>query len=75
MDLDVTPEWDFGPDSAGEASAVQASSSGAGPMGFTGAGSKRGATPAGLTALVRDGLGEGPRAPMMPSTWNPDEDR
>jgi PPE-repeat protein len=60
MDLDVTPEWES-----------SASDSGAGPMGFTGAVSSAGARPAGLTAVS----GDGARAPMLPSTWSPDEKR
>jgi hypothetical protein len=64
MDLDVAPEWESG-----------VSDSGAGPMGFTGAVSRAGATPAGLTVATRDEFGDGARAPMLPSTWNPDEKR
>jgi hypothetical protein len=60
MDLDVAPEWESG-----------ASDSGAGPRGFTGAVSRAGTTPVGLTAVS----GDGARAPMLPSTWNPDENR
>lgn len=61
MDLDVSPEWESG-----------ASESGAGPMGFTGAVSRTGTTPAGLAAARSDEFGDGARAPMLPSTWNPD---
>jgi len=64
MDLGVAPEWESG-----------ASDSGAGPMGFTGAVSRAGTPPVGLTAVPSDEFGEGARAPMMPSTWNPDENR
>lgn len=74
MDLDVTPEWESGP-GPDDASSARASSSGAGPMGFTGAVSRAGATPAGLTALADDDFGEGPRAPMIPGTWHPGENR
>lgn len=74
MDLDVTPEWESGSD-PDDASSAQASSSGAGPTGFTGAVSRAGATPAGLTALAGDDFGEGPRAPMIPGTWHPGENR
>ncbi|SHW03453.1 PPE family protein [Mycobacteroides abscessus subsp. abscessus] len=64
MDLDVSPEWESG-----------ASGSGAGPMGFTGAVSRTGTTPVGLTTTRSDEFGDGARAPMLPSTWSPDDDR
>lgn len=60
MDLDVTPEWES-----------SASDSGAGPVGFTGAVSRAGTNPVGLTAARSDEFGDGARAPMLPSTWNP----
>jgi len=72
MDLDVTPEWDSGPDPDDDASAARASNHGAGPMGFTGAVSRSGATPTGLTTLAPDQFSDGARAPMLPGTWNPD---
>ncbi|WP_418002153.1 PPE family protein [Mycobacterium sp. PDNC021] len=72
MDLDVTPEWDSGPVPDDEASSVRASNHGADPVGFTGAVSRSGATPAGLTALAPDQFSDGTRAPMLPGTWNPE---
>ncbi len=74
MDLDVTPEWESGPD-PDDASSVRASSSGAGPMGFTGALSRADARPMGLTAVAGGEFGDGARAPMLPSTWSPDGNR
>jgi len=47
-----------------------ASDAGAGPLGFAGAAPKSDAAQAaGLATLTREGLSDGPRVPMMPSTW------
>ncbi|MGV0815101.1 PPE domain-containing protein [Mycolicibacterium boenickei] len=45
---------------------------GAGPLGFAGVRDKPDATTTGLTALGDAGFGDGPTAPMLPSTWDPD---
>ncbi|MUL44785.1 PPE family protein [Mycobacterium sp. CBMA293] len=73
MDLEVVPDWDAAADSAADATSARASSTGAGPMGFTGTVPRAGAAAVGLTELARDEFTDGVRAPMMPSTWNPDE--
>jgi PPE-repeat protein len=51
-----------------------ASDQGAGPVGFAGT-VRRDVAPraAGLTALAGDEFGGGPREPMLPGTWDPDE--
>lgn len=51
---------------------VTASTSGAGPMGFSGTVSKDAARAAGLTTLDGDSFGGGPKSPMLPGDWNPD---
>jgi hypothetical protein len=44
---------------------------GAKPLGFTGtAPTKTAAAPVGLSVLADDAFGGGPRAPMMPGTWD-----
>ncbi|MEB4211664.1 PPE family protein [Mycobacterium sp. 94-17] len=59
---------DLGPDESS-----LASDAGAGPLGFAGAAAKSDAVQAaGLATLTRDGLSDGPRVPMMPSTWDRD---
>ena len=50
-----------------------ASDRGAGPQGFTGTARQDAAGPAGLTALGGGAFGSGPTTPMMPSTWDPDQ--
>ena len=47
----------------------EASDRGAGPLGFGGTATKTNAQAAGLTTLTDDGFGSGPRAPMLPDTW------
>lgn len=60
-------------DAAEDPHAAQPSEDGAGPLGFTGAAANSGAAQAaGLATLTRDGLSDGPRVPMMPSTWDRD---
>ncbi|OBF82678.1 hypothetical protein A5791_04415 [Mycobacterium sp. 852002-51163_SCH5372311] len=53
---------------------ASASDQGAGPVGFAGT-MRREMAPqaAGLTALAGDEFGGGPREPMLPGTWDPDE--
>ncbi|KQY01310.1 hypothetical protein ASD37_30195 [Mycobacterium sp. Root135] len=50
---------------------VTASEKGAGPMGFTGAVSKRGGDAAGMTELTGDSFRTGPVNPMLPGSWSP----
>lgn len=49
-----------------------ASDSGAGPLGFSGVVHKPDATTTGLTTLGGTGFGDGPTAPLLPSTWEPE---
>jgi PPE-repeat protein len=65
MDSDVGVVPDYG---------TQASDHGAGPLGFAGTAHKEGVTQAaGLTILDGDEFGGGPRMPMVPRTWEPEE--
>ncbi|ORA13215.1 hypothetical protein BST16_15230 [Mycobacterium asiaticum DSM 44297] len=68
MNVGVDPDWDSSPD---ELAMATASVHGAGDMGFTGT-VRKGAVDdvAGLTALTDDEFGCGPRAPMLPGTWD-----
>lgn len=52
---------------------VTASTSGAGPLGFTGSAAKGDAQAAGLTTLSSDSFGNGPTSPMLPGTWDPED--
>jgi len=50
--------------------------SGTKTLGFTGTAPKKtAAAPAGLSVLADDAFGGGPRAPMMPGTWDADSGR
>ncbi|WP_374025762.1 PPE family protein [Mycobacterium sp. HNNTM2301] len=54
--------------------AVRASDQGGGPLGFAGAAARSGlAQPTGLATLTREGFGDGPTVPMMPSSWASDD--
>ena len=53
---------------------VTASAKGAGPMGFSGTADKGTAEAAGLTTLAGDSFGGGPKTPMLPGTWDSDDD-
>jgi PPE-repeat protein len=65
MNVDVDPQWD----------AALASDQGAGALGFAGTARRdAAAAAAGLTTLAVDEFGGGPTLPMMPGTWNADDD-
>ncbi|HEX7321526.1 MAG TPA: PPE domain-containing protein [Mycobacterium sp.] len=67
MDLDGGA---VGPAEDSPATAVGATDSGAGMLGFTGTTiGAGGAEAAGLTTLAGDGFGGGPGGPMLPDTW------
>ncbi|ABM11263.1 PPE protein [Mycolicibacterium vanbaalenii PYR-1] len=51
---------------------IAATERGAGPMGFAGTVSRDAAQAGGLTTLPGDPFGGGPKAPMLPGTWDPD---
>ncbi len=66
MNVEVDPDW-AAPDAG-----TRASDSGAGNLGFAGTAREHGAAEAaGLTTLAADDLGDGPRMPMVPGTWDP----
>jgi len=69
MDLDA--DFDVPPV---EEPRVTASAKGAGPMGFSGTVTKGTAEAAGLETLAGDSFGGGPKSPMLPGTWDSDDD-
>jgi PPE-repeat protein len=74
MDVDVDPDWATPPEGepATPSMAATASELGAGNLGFSGTVRNEAAgAAAGLTALADGEFGGGPRAPMLPSTWDP----
>jgi PPE-repeat protein len=76
MDLDASTGQDPGaaPSSRDRAEPTTASDRGAGALGFAGTTRQEAiAEAAGLATLAGDEFGGGPREPMMPSTWAPDE--
>jgi len=69
MNVEVDPDW---------AASTVASDRGAGRLGFAGTLAKGNEHATGLATLSDDGLGSGPRMPMLPGTWSPeapDEER
>ncbi|OMC20416.1 PPE family protein [Mycobacterium colombiense] len=66
MNVDVNPDWDE--------PTTTASGRGAENLGFAGTARKEPVTAAGLTTLARDEFGGGPRMPMIPGTWSPEDD-
>ncbi|MEZ0365638.1 PPE family protein [Mycobacterium sp. pUA109] len=64
MGVDVDPDWGAPPEAS-----TAASDRGAGPLGFAGTTRKTSAAAAGLATLDGDAFGAGPRAPMLPDTW------
>jgi PPE-repeat protein len=73
MNVDVDPDWSAPPNGAQKLSSA-ASDQGAADLGFAGTMSKEaGGAAAGMITLAEDGFGSGPRVPMIPGTWNPDE--
>ncbi|WP_029110078.1 PPE family protein [Mycobacterium sp. URHD0025] len=67
MDLEADPHGATTPESL-----PTASDCGAGPLGFSGVRDKSDATTTGLTTLRGAEFGDGPTAPLLPSTWEPD---
>lgn len=65
--LDADPDAD----TAGKTPAT-ASDRGAGPMGFAGTVHAAEAAPVGLTTIGGDPLDDGPRMPLLPSSWGPE---
>ena len=71
MNVDVDPDWGAPPDER-----PLTSDRGAGSLGFAGTAAKEAAVEAaGLTTLAGDEFGGGPRAPMLPGTWDPEKGR
>ena len=67
MNVDVDPDW-----AEPEDREPVASQAGAGRFGFAGTvRTETAAAAAGLSTLVEDEFGGGPKAPMLPSTWDP----
>jgi PPE-repeat protein len=65
MNVDVDPDWDEPP-------STTASERGGAVLGFAGTAPREEvAEAAGLTTLAHGELGGGPRAPMLPGTWDP----
>jgi PPE-repeat protein len=71
--MDFDTDVDTGPPPA-EEPRVAASTKGAGPMGFSGTTTKGTTEAAGLTTLAGDPFGGGPKSPMLPGTWDSDDD-
>ncbi|MDM3909286.1 PPE family protein, partial [Mycobacterium intracellulare subsp. chimaera] len=67
--LDADPESD----AAGKTTAT-ASDRGAGPLGFAGTARGPDAAPVGLTTIGADSLDDGPRMPLLPSSWGPESE-
>ena len=72
--MDLDSETDSAPTPPEEAR-VSASTRGAGPMGFSGTAPKSDAPAAGLTRLPGDSFGGGPVSPMLPTTWDANEEQ
>jgi PPE-repeat protein len=69
MDFGVDPEWGAPP-----VASTTASDAGAGALGFAGTVTKVGDQATGLATLGDDEFG-GPRVPMLPHSWTPEEGR
>jgi PPE-repeat protein len=67
MDYEDEPDQDQPPRTEPR---VTASQRGAGPMGFSGTVGTGTEQPAGLTTLAGDAFGGGPKAPMLPESWD-----
>ena len=72
--MDVDSDTESAPPPPEEAR-VSASTRGAGPMGFSGTAPKSDAPAAGLTRLPGDSFGGGPVSPMLPTTWDANEEQ
>ncbi len=64
MNVDVDPDW---------GASTASSDRGAGPLGFAGTMSKSGEQATGLATLTDNGFGSGPKMPMLPNTWSPED--
>jgi PPE-repeat protein len=73
MNVEVDPDW-AGPPAAESPAATMASDQGAGNLGFTGTARREAAAgAAGLTTMVADEFGSGPRMPLLPGTWGAED--
>ncbi|WP_428340136.1 PPE family protein [Mycobacterium sp.] len=69
MNINVAPVW-----AETHAGSTSTSDRGAGPVGFAGTARKKVSAAAGLATLDDDDFGGGAVLPMVPSTWNADQD-
>jgi PPE-repeat protein len=71
MNVDVDPDWGGRPGAE-----TMASDQGAGNLGFAGTARSETVTRAGgLATLAVDEFDNGPRMPMVPRSWDPDDGR
>jgi PPE-repeat protein len=74
MDMNVEVDPDWGAPGEEPVASTAASDRGAGNLGFAGTTAKEtAAEAAGLTTLAGDEFGGGPRMPMLPGTWDPED--
>lgn len=71
MNVDVIPDWQASSDGSSPPGTT-ASRRGAGTLGFAGTEGGGSAEIAGLVTLPADLLGDGPRVPLMPASWEGD---
>jgi PPE-repeat protein len=69
MNINVDPDW-----AEPQGGSTATSDRGNGPFGFAGTVRKRVSAAAGLATLDGDDFGGGARLPMVPGTWNADQD-
>jgi PPE-repeat protein len=69
MNINVDPAW-----AEPHVGSTATSDRGAGPLGFAGTARKRVSAAAGLATLDHDDLGGGVALPMVPGTWNADQE-
>src|SRR5690625_5241055 len=69
MDVEVDPEW-----REPEEAPTAADGRGAGPLGFAGSETKAQFAAAGMTRMAAGTFGSGPQQPMVPGSWDPDDD-
>jgi PPE-repeat protein len=68
MNINVDPDW-----ASSDGGTTASSDRGAGPLGFAGTSHQKDRAATGLATLADDEFGNGPVLPMMPGSWNIDE--